>query len=67
VLAGLSLSAAVIITAIAFHSLEGGAPEMRPPPPSEGAWADEEEFGPGDIRPNVPSVFTAIANADGGI
>jgi hypothetical protein len=67
VFAGLAFCVAVIVTVIAFRSLEGGAPEYRVPSPSAGSWQGEEEFGAQDVRDHGPSLFTAILDPDAGI
>ena len=56
-----------LVIGLAFYSLEMNVPEYEAPPPSGGEWAGEEDFGPQDIRPNVPSLFTSLTEADAGI
>ena len=67
VLLGTGLGAVVIAIGMAFHSLEAAVPEYRPPRPSDGQWAREEEFGPDDVRPNVPSIFSSLYEPDAGL
>jgi len=66
-LLGTALGAVVIAIGMAFHSLEANVPEYQLPPPSGGEWAGEEEFGPEDISPNVPSLFSSLSEADAGL
>jgi hypothetical protein len=47
-LAALSAGALVAVTVVAFRSLDRATPEFKPPEPSSGKWASEQEFGPAD-------------------
>jgi hypothetical protein len=59
-------TALVAVLAAAFHSLGASVPEARPPAPSGGTWASEEDIGILDLVPGVPSLFAApLAPASG--
>jgi hypothetical protein len=58
--------AVVAVFATAFQWLGGSTPEFKPPPPSGGAWAGEEDIGPLDLVPGAPSLFAPSAASDPG-
>jgi len=63
----MGFSSAVVVLAIAFHSLGGSVPELDVPEPTPGARPGEEELGPACIRPTTPSsLFSWLSNPDAG-
>jgi hypothetical protein len=60
-LASVGASTVVAIFVIAFASLGRSVPEYKPPLPTKGKWASEQEFGPLDMEPGAPSLFAPAA------
>jgi hypothetical protein len=58
-IAGLTLIGTLLVSS--FLRLEGGGMPTKPPSPSNGDWAGENEFSSEDVRPNEPTIFMATS------